>query len=157
MWCSKQNDGIFFTEVGLIDLPEVAKTILEHAQHPVNLLEAPMGSGKTTLCNALLAEWGSEDAGSSPTFALLEEHRGPLGVFHHLDAYRLESEEEAYDFGLEEYLDGNEPVWIEWGSKVAGLLPPRLGVVYLEPQENGLRNITFYPDKTNVQIEWHHE
>lgn len=157
MLCFTQNDGFFFEEVSLADLPEVAKTLLASVQHPVNVMEAPMGSGKTTLCNALLQAWGSDDAGASPTFALLQEHHGPQGVFHHLDAYRLEHEEEAYDFGLEEYLDGNEPLWIEWGSRIKGLLPPRLGVVYLEAHENGLRSITFYPDKSNDQIVWHHE
>ena len=63
----------------LADLPTLAAHILDHAEHQVNLLEAPMGSGKTTLCNALLESWGSEDRGSSPTFARIEEHYGPKG------------------------------------------------------------------------------
>ena len=86
--------------MNLKDLPELAQFILAHRESAVTLLEAPMGSGKTTLCNAILQAWGSEQAGSSPTFALIEEYHGTQGKCYHLDAYRIEDEDEAYDMGL---------------------------------------------------------
>ena len=105
------------------------------AQHSVNLLQAPMGSGKTTLCNELLKQWGSDSAGSSPTFALIEEHSGPQGTLFHVDAYRIDHEEEAYDFGFEEYIESGHPMWIEWAEKVESFLPYRVGVVYIKRGE----------------------
>ncbi|MEY2971017.1 MAG: tRNA ((37)-N6)-threonylcarbamoyltransferase complex ATPase subunit type 1 TsaE [Bacteroidota bacterium] len=152
-----QNNYWVFEGVELTDLPALAAHILKHAQHPVNLLEAPMGSGKTTLCNELLRQWGSEDAGSSPTFALIEEHHGPEGRFYHLDAYRLESEEQAYDVGLEEYLEDGCPMWIEWGEKVRSLLPYKLGVVYLKAVSLTQRRVEFHPSVHVNEIQWNHE
>ena len=84
------NNGYRFSQVELKHLPELAQFILAHRESAVTLLEAPMGSGKTTLCNAILQAWGSEQAGSSPTFALIEEYHGTQGKCYHLDAYRIE-------------------------------------------------------------------
>jgi tRNA threonylcarbamoyladenosine biosynthesis protein TsaE len=152
-----QNDHWCYEAVTLADLPTLAAHILDHTEHHVNLLEAPMGSGKTTLCNALLEAWGSEDRGSSPTFALIEEHYGPKGRFYHLDAYRLTSEEEAYDVGLEEYLEDACPMWIEWGEKVRSLLPYTVGVVYLTATPSGQRTVRFYPSLSTQKIAWNYE
>jgi len=152
-----QNDHWRFEQVTLADLNALAMHVLEHAQHDVNLLEAPMGSGKTTFCNAILEAWGSEDRGSSPTFALIEEHQGPDGTFYHLDAYRLKDEEEAYDVGLEEYLEDGCPMWIEWGEKVRSLLPYKVGVVYIQKSTETERTVLFYPSLSTNQIEWNHE
>ena len=66
------NNGFRFSQVELKDLPELAQFILVHRESAVTLLEAPMGSGKTTLCTAILHTWGSGRAGSSPTFSLIE-------------------------------------------------------------------------------------
>ncbi|NDD36047.1 MAG: alanine dehydrogenase [Flavobacteriia bacterium] len=113
-----QNDHWCYEAVTLADLPTLAAHILDHTEHHVNLLEAPMGSGKTTLCNALLEAWGSEDRGSSPTFALIEEHYGPKGRFYHLDAYRLTSEEEAYDV-MSDYISWSETAWATQEERLA--------------------------------------
>lgn len=157
MQYSFQNDHYRYEQVGLADLAECANHILLHTAHFVNVLEAPMGSGKTTLTNALLKAWGSEDHGSSPTFGLIEEHHGPQGRFYHLDAYRLEDEEEAYDFGLDEYLEDGDPIWIEWAGKVRSLLPDKVGVVYIEAEELDHRTILFFPSASVNEIQWNDE
>ena len=152
-----QNNSIRFEGIGLSDLPEVAKAILDASQHPVNLLQAPMGSGKTTLCNELLKQWGSDSAGSSPTFALIEEHSGPRGTLYHVDAYRIGHEEEAYDFGFEEYIESGHPMWIEWAEKVESFLPYRVGVVYIKRESQNSRTIEFFSDVAVSEIQWNHE
>lgn len=154
---STENSRIEFTEVNLERLPEVAQAILDAAVHPVNILEAPMGSGKTTLVNAILKMWGSENEGSSPTFALIEEHHGPQGELFHVDAYRLEHEDEAYDFGFEEYIDSGSPMWIEWAGNVESFLPYRVGVVRIKTEPRGTRHIVFEPDCATAEIPWNHE
>ena len=116
-----------------------------------------MGSGKTTLCNAILQAWGSEQAGSSPTFSLIEEYHGPQGKCYHLDAYRIEDEGQAYDMGLEEYLEEDCPMWIEWGGNVRSLLPYELGVVYIHAESEAYRTVEFYPRLAVNEIQWNHE
>ncbi|CAI8355185.1 MAG: tRNA threonylcarbamoyladenosine biosynthesis protein TsaE [Cryomorphaceae bacterium] len=157
MQFSKQNSCIQFLDVALADLPEVARKILEAQKCAVNVLDAPMGSGKTTLCAELVKAWGSEDAGSSPTFALIEEHSGPQGTLYHVDAYRIEDEDEAYGLGFEEYVDESCPVWIEWAERVQSFLPYTVGRVVITAQDNSLRNILFYPEVTAAEIPWNHE
>jgi len=152
-----ENNSIKFQGVVLADLPEVASAILENIKHPVNLLQAPMGSGKTTLCNELIKQWGSDSSGSSPTFSLIEEHSGPQGTLFHVDAYRLNHEEEAYDFGFEEYFESGHPMWIEWAEKVETFLPYKVGIVYIKAVEDYSRIIEFFPEMSTAQIQWNHE
>lgn len=157
MQFSQESDHLRFDDVQLSDLPDLAERILNAVMHPVNLLEAPMGTGKTTLCNAILSCWGSEDGGASPTFSLIQEHSGPQGKLFHMDAYRLEHEDEAYDFGLEEYLESGHPVWIEWADRIKSFLPYQVGVVYLDTAENFTRSVKFYPSLNIHQITLRHE
>lgn len=152
-----ENKSIKFEGVGLADLPKVASEILAHTKHSVNLLQAPMGGGKTTLCNELIKQWGSESAGSSPTFSLIEEHSGPQGTLFHVDAYRIDHEEEAYDFGFEEYIESGHAMWIEWAEKVESFLPYKVGIVYITAEERHTRTIEFFPEVTTSQIQWNHE
>ena len=63
-----------------------------------------MGAGKTTFIKAVCAELGVIDEVSSPTFSLINEYKTALGkTVYHFDFYRIESETEAENLGLEEY------------------------------------------------------
>jgi tRNA threonylcarbamoyladenosine biosynthesis protein TsaE len=84
----------------------------------------PVGSGKTTLIKAICTELGAMDIVTSPTFALVNEYRTTSGeMLYHLDLYRINSVDELYDLGYEEYFYGNGTVFIEWPEKAESLLP----------------------------------
>lgn len=151
------NNVVRFEKVSLDSLPKVAAEILSHVKHPVNCLVAPMGSGKTTLCTAIIEAWGSQSAGSSPTFSLIEEHQGPKGTLYHVDAYRIEDENEAYDFGFEEYIESGCPMWVEWAENVESFLPYKVGAVLIKVEEDLTRTVEFYPELATAQIPWNHE
>lgn len=87
----------------------------------VLVLTGDLGAGKTCFAQGLGAGLGVEDRITSPTFTLANRYRGRL-TLHHLDVYRLDSEADARDLGLEELLDDGVTV-IEWGDRIAGLLP----------------------------------
>lgn len=157
MLSSKENNVLRFQQVQLDDLPIVAMEILQFARCSVNLLQAPMGFGKTTLCNQIIKQWGSKTEGSSPTFSLVEEHQGPNGILYHADAYRIEEEEEAFDIGFEEYIESCNPLWIEWPEKVVSFLPFKVGVVYIKIESTHTRTIEFYPELYTAQIQWKYE
>ena len=90
----------------ILATPSLKKVITFHAQ---------MGAGKTTLIKELVKELGVKDNSSSPTFSLVNEYRTFEGeIVYHFDLYRLKSVEEAYDFGIEEYLDNGYLSIIEW-------------------------------------------
>lgn len=109
----------------------------------VVLLNGNLGAGKTTITRALTAAWGaaSADEVSSPTFTLIHEYGEPVSVYH-IDLYRLESPREFYSLGLEEILDSQARVLIEWGDKFRSLLPDDCWEIRLEHLGGDRRRIT---------------
>jgi len=88
-----------------------------------------LGAGKTTLSQAICEHLGVEDLVNSPSFAIMNEYKasGRRSVYH-FDFYRVESEEEAYATGCEDYFFSGGICLIEWPEVVMDLLPSR----YLE-------------------------
>ncbi len=109
----------------LSDLPEVAQAILEQTNgRKVILFRAEMGAGKTTLIREIVAQLGSLDNVSSPTFAIVNEYRDSYGdPIYHFDMYRINKIAEALDFGCEEYLWSGALCLVEWPEQIEELLP----------------------------------
>ena len=103
-----------FTIHQLEDWKDIVNQIIPNLQHNILLLKGNLGSGKTTFSQFLLKELGSSDEISSPTYSIVNEYDTPKGKVFHFDLYRLKSVEEAYDFGIEEYLDNGYLSIIEW-------------------------------------------
>lgn len=112
-----------FEVKNLDDLEIVASKLLPKFKHKIVLFEGDLGAGKTTFIKALLRELGSLEQVSSPTFSLVNEYSIPNGKVYHFDLYRIQSEEEALDFGIEEYLESGCYCFIEWPDKILELLP----------------------------------
>lgn len=96
------------------DWQKVIDEILPNLKHNILLLKGNLGAGKTTFSQFLLKNLGSKDEVSSPTYAIVNEYNSPKGKVFHFDLYRLKNIEEAYDFGIEEYLDNAFLCIIEW-------------------------------------------
>ena len=103
-----------FTIHQLEEWKDIVNQIIPNLQHNILLLKGNLGAGKTTFSQFLLKELGSSDEISSPTYSIVNEYDTPKGKVFHFDLYRLKSVEEAYDFGIEEYLDNGYLSSIEW-------------------------------------------
>ena len=85
-------------------------------------LSGPLGAGKTTFVQALAQRFGSEASPKSPTFSLLRTYpvnHHPLTRLLHIDAYRIEREEDFFILNLDEELE--EPgtiAAIEWPEQI---------------------------------------
>jgi tRNA threonylcarbamoyladenosine biosynthesis protein TsaE len=102
-----------------------------------------MGAGKTTLIKVLLQSLGVNDTTSSPTFALVNEYENQQGEkIYHFDMYRLKSEMEALDFGIEDYLYSGHWCFIEWAEKIPNLLPEQYARIDLNVLPDGKRKLT---------------
>lgn len=115
-------------------LKQVSDYLIEHIKEcPIVLLKGQMGTGKTTLVSNLMKHLGSVDSVSSPTYSLVNEYLTNGGItIYHFDFYRINSEEEAMDIGVEEYFDSGKICLIEWPSMIPNLLPERYIEVNIE-------------------------
>lgn len=81
-----------------------------------------LGAGKTCLARGIAMGLGADGARvSSPTFVLAQEYRGRIPMYH-LDLYRLKSDDEVEDAGLDEYIGGDGVAVIEWPEVYGPLL-----------------------------------
>ena len=123
-------------------LDEVAKQIVSKNPKKVILFHGDMGVGKTTLIKALAKYLGVLEATSSPTFSLVNEYQSINNqVVYHFDFYRLNSEIEALDMGIEEYLYSGNWCFIEWAEKITNLIPEAHSVVTIQLLPDGKRSL----------------
>ena len=107
------------------------------------LLIGNNGVGKTTLIKELVKELGVKDNSSSPTFSLVNEYRTFEGeIVYHFDLYRLNSEEEGYDMGLDEYFYSDNWCFIEWPEKTPNLIPIDHASISIKVMADGKRELT---------------
>lgn len=126
-----------------ISLPDEAATLTLGRQlaalcRPggVIALEGDLGAGKTTLARALIQSLTSpETEVPSPTFTLVQTYNSDSFDIWHIDAYRLEDPDEAYELGLEETVDGL--ALIEWPGNLGPHLPARRLEVRLTSEGEG--------------------
>lgn len=117
-------------------------------KHKLWAFHAPMGAGKTTFINALCTHLGAEDALSSPTFAIVNEYAcSQVGTVYHMDWYRLKSEAEAIDAGVEDLLASGSYCFLEWPENAPGLLGTDTLHLYLEVLDPQTRRL-YIPDET---------
>lgn len=135
----------------LADLPSLAIQLLESLNgRKIIAFHGQMGAGKTTFVQAILRAMGIEEAEGSPTYSLVNVYESPFyGTVNHMDLYRLNELEEAYDIGLEEMIYGNQVNLIEWPNIIEPLLPEETMHVFIEINPQGDRRIYWDLDEGN--------
>jgi tRNA threonylcarbamoyladenosine biosynthesis protein TsaE len=82
------------------------------------LLFGDLGTGKTTLVKGIATALGIDKREiTSVSFIIISEHRGRLPLYH-IDLYRIEKPFEILELGLEEYIDNDGVVVIEWADRL---------------------------------------
>ncbi len=122
-----------FVSKSLADLEAAAQQIIKYSGNCKCLVfYGEMGVGKTTLIKRICKELDVLDRVSSPTYSLVNEYVTATGeAVYHFDFYRIKSEEEAMDIGIEEYFYSGDYCLIEWPDKISSLLPNKRIEVYL--------------------------
>ncbi|TRX42851.1 tRNA (adenosine(37)-N6)-threonylcarbamoyltransferase complex ATPase subunit type 1 TsaE [Flavobacterium restrictum] len=117
----------------LNEINEVAEKILAQNPKKIILFNGEMGVGKTTLIKVLAKKLGVTSPTSSPTFSLVNEYEiTPNQPLYHFDCYRLNSETEALDMGIDEYLYSGNWCFIEWAEKIENLIPIDHSILTIE-------------------------
>ena len=121
----------------------------------VILLDGDLGAGKTTFAKGIARGVGVNEIVNSPTFTIMKKYntKDYRKVFFHLDLYRLDHVGD--DFDLEEYIDGQGVVVIEWPYRVSEFMPKDYLLVQIKKISDNQREFTMtcvgYPCKRAVQ------
>ncbi|OLC98903.1 MAG: tRNA (adenosine(37)-N6)-threonylcarbamoyltransferase complex ATPase subunit type 1 TsaE [Gemmatimonadetes bacterium 13_1_40CM_3_70_8] len=87
-------------------------------------LSGELGSGKTTLVQAICRGLGARALATSPTYALVHHYEARAAPVYHVDCYRLKSPDEARDIGFEDMTRERAIVLIEWPERAGPWAPP---------------------------------
>jgi len=135
------NSSNLNADYSLKELHSVAKQLIKSLKSKTILLYGDMGVGKTTLIKELVKALGSTDEVSSPTYSIVNEYELINDKIYHFDLYRIKSIEEAYNFGIEDYLDSNHWIIIEWPELIEDLIIDNFDSVILTLNENNTRKL----------------
>lgn len=128
-----------FREISENKINTVVEAILPYfKEYKIWLLIGDLGSGKTTLIKKIVAELGIKEEVVSPTFGLVNEYTSRSQRIVHMDLYRLKKADEAFDIGLDEYLNSNDICFIEWPEIVMDFIKQYpFGIIKIKHRENG--------------------
>ena len=107
-----------------------------------------LGAGKTTFAKGLAIGLGINANVTSPTFTIVNEYYGKKRMIH-FELYRIETEDELYEIGWDEYSASDGVCVVEWSEKILHLLPKDTIIVKLEIVDNNQRRIII---KNEVQL-----
>ena len=109
----------------------------------VLLLLGDMGVGKSELTRGIARGLGIQGPVASPTFTILQVYDEGHIPLYHFDWYRLESADELYEMGMDEYLGGDGIAIIEWPSQCPEAIPSCRLEITLTTLADTVREITW--------------
>lgn len=100
-----------------------------------------LGAGKTAFTRGVARGLGAGERVTSPTYTIVNEYlSGRLPLFH-FDMYRLESSDDLWDIGWEDYLQRGGVCCVEWSENVADAMVDALCITIEKTGEDS-RKIT---------------
>lgn len=107
--------------------------------YDVIIMIGDLGAGKTFLTRAIIrAICGENTIVASPTFNILQIYNAPRYAIYHYDLYRLKSQDEIYELGIEDALNGNITI-IEWPEIIENILPTSKITIKITCDDKGVR------------------
>ncbi|MDR2102894.1 MAG: tRNA (adenosine(37)-N6)-threonylcarbamoyltransferase complex ATPase subunit type 1 TsaE [Treponema sp.] len=94
-------------------------------------LRGGLGAGKTCLTKGIARGLGIREELTSPTYTIISEYQGMV-PFYHIDAYRLEGDDDFYALGGEELLYGKGIAVVEWSERLPYSIPADALIVEIE-------------------------
>jgi tRNA threonylcarbamoyladenosine biosynthesis protein TsaE len=118
---------VYLSDINKIE--ELANEIIKIIDNKkIIFLTGDLGAGKTTLVKAICKQLGVEDNISSPTFSIINEYQSKGDIIYHMDLYRIESSEELWNIGIEEYFESGKICIIEWPEIASEFVNPDLKI-----------------------------
>ena len=110
-------------------------------------LRGEMGVGKTAFVRGFASHFEIYGV-KSPTYTVVNEYHGKSNIYH-FDMYRIESEDDLYSIGFDDYLNRHGYSIAEWSENVEDFLPDDLITVTISrvPENANERIIEITPDE----------
>jgi tRNA threonylcarbamoyladenosine biosynthesis protein TsaE len=89
----------------------------------VVVLEGELGAGKSELARGIARGLGVRETVTSSSFTILNVYESGRYPLYHFDWYRLESADELYELGMDEYLGGDGIAVVEWAERCPEAVP----------------------------------
>jgi tRNA threonylcarbamoyladenosine biosynthesis protein TsaE len=109
-------------------------------------LSGGLGAGKTCLVKGIAAALGVGEEITSPTYTIINEYRlnGRLEgcPLFHIDAYRLNGDEDFASTGAGDCFSAGGITIIEWGGRIPNSIPP--GAISIEIEISGPQSRIFH-------------
>lgn len=117
LWSNDENETIELAGRLLLNhLNELQKSGL------VIALNGPLGMGKTIFAKGVAKFLGIKETISSPTYSYMNEYPykrlSTKGTFYHIDAWKIDSQEELNFLAIEKLIQKNNLVVIEWFQQI---------------------------------------
>ena len=113
----------------LEDTQQLAHDIVSrwHGTRLVIGLQGEMGTGKTHFVKALVKELGlSAETANSPSYAIHQQYEGKNVVIHHLDLFRLQTDEDIESSGFWDlFYEDNVILAVEWIDRIDEAMIPQ--------------------------------
>lgn len=109
-------------------------------------LTGELGSGKTVFVQGAVQGLGYKGNVTSPTFTLIHEYSADVPV-RHFDCFRLRQPSDILTAGIEDYLDGDGVLFVEWADRIKDYFNQWLWKIdfYFVNNEDNRRRIRFRP------------
>ena len=102
-----------------------------------------LGMGKTAFTRGLARGLGYAGRVTSPTFTIVNEYEGGRLPLFHFDMYRLDSADDLFDIGWEDYLARGGVCAVEWSENVEEALSGAIRItIHKDPADENVRTIT---------------
>ena len=85
-------------------------------------MRGEMGVGKTAFTRGFASYFGIKGV-KSPTYSIVNEHKGADTSIFHFDMYRVESEDDLLSIGFYDYLSRRGYSIVEWSENIDDFLP----------------------------------
>jgi len=90
-----------------------------------------LGTGKTHFTKGIARGLGIESDVTSPSYTILQIYEGRIPLYH-FDLYRMETADELFDIGFDEFIYGQGASVVEWADKFLANMPEKRLTVVLE-------------------------
>ena len=85
-------------------------------------MRGEMGVGQTAFVRGFASYFGIRGI-KSPTYSIVNEHRGADTSIFHFDMYRVESEDDLLSIGFYDYLSRRGYCIVEWSENIDEFIP----------------------------------